>query len=142
MIAKLSVCAAIALFGQVAGNAPQPQAQPEAVQLIPIEQAIIAATIAERVRAGLAPLAVCPELLKAARAHAAWMTRNQTLQHTRQAVAENIAMGQRTHVEAVADWMRSPGHRANILNPSYRRTGAAAYRTDGGTIYWCQQFLW
>ena len=37
--------------------------------------------------------------------------------------------------------MNSPGHRANILNPGYRRIGVAAYRTPEGTVYWCQQFL-
>jgi len=142
MIAKLSLCAAIVFFGEITGNPLQPQTEPQQVQLIPIEQAIIDATNAERARYGLQPLAVCPELLKSARAHATWMTVNRTLQHTRQAVAENIAMGQRNHVEAVADWMRSAGHRANILNASYRRMGAAAYRTDGGTVYWCQQFMW
>ncbi len=40
----------------------------------------------------------------------------------------------------VVAWMNSSGHRANILNPRNRRIGIAAYRTPGGTIYWCQQF--
>ena len=69
------------------------------------------------------------------------MARYRRLQHTRQPVAENIAMGQRNSKEAVRDWMTSRGHRANILNRSYQRIGAAAYRTKSGTIYWCQQFL-
>jgi uncharacterized protein YkwD len=37
--------------------------------------------------------------------------------------------------------MNSSGHRANILNPGYRRIGVAAYATPEGTIFWCQQFL-
>lgn len=108
--------------------------------LIEIERAIIDRTNAERARYGLVALEVDHELVKTARAHATWMTLNQTLQHTRLPVAENIAMGQRDSQEVVADWMRSPGHRSNILNRSYRKMGAAAYRTVQGTIYWCQQF--
>jgi uncharacterized protein YkwD len=49
-------------------------------------------------------------------------------------------MGQSSSREVVRDWMNSPGHRANILG-SYRRVGAAAYRSKGGAIYWCLQLL-
>ena len=34
------------------------------------------------------------------------------------AAGENIAYGQRTPAEVMNGWMNSPGHRANILNPS------------------------
>jgi len=68
------------------------------------------------------------------------MTLNRLLQHTPLPVAENIAMGQQSSQEVVNDWMRSPGHRANILSGVYRRIGVAAYRTVDGTIFWCQQF--
>jgi uncharacterized protein YkwD len=109
--------------------------------LIPVEKQIVEQTNAQRARYGLPPLAVDRGLLQSARAHAAWMTNNQSLQHTSKNVGENIAMGQRTTDEVVNDWMNSPGHRANILNGSYKRTGVAAYRTDDGTVYWCQEFL-
>jgi uncharacterized protein YkwD len=69
------------------------------------------------------------------------MTNRQSLRHTHAAVAENLAMGQRTSREVVRDWMNSPGHRANILNRRHRRIGVAAFITPRGTIYWCQQFL-
>jgi uncharacterized protein YkwD len=124
-----------------AADAQNSQPKPEGVELIPIEQNIVRYTNAERKRHGLPPLDVDAGLVRSARRHCAWMTRAQTLQHTRQPVAENIAMGQRSSKEAVGDWMSSPGHRANILNPSHRRIGVAAYRTPSGTIYWCQQFL-
>ena len=51
--------------------------------------------------------------------------------------AENIAMGQRTPAEVVAAWMDSPGHRANILNPSFDSIGVG-YVADGN--YWTQMF--
>ena len=93
-----------------------------------------------RARYGLPPLEVDDRLMESARAHATWMTLNQTMQHTRQPVAENIAMGQRDSQEVVQCWMNSSGHRANILNGGHRRIGVAAYRTIQGTIFWCQQF--
>jgi uncharacterized protein YkwD len=54
-------------------------------------------------------------------------------------VTENIAMGQASAAEVVADWMRSDGHRANILG-SHSRIGVAMARATDGTVYWCQQF--
>jgi hypothetical protein len=115
--------------------------KPAEVNLIDVEKQMLEKTNAQRTHYGLPPLVVDRSLIQTARAHAAWMTNNQTLQHTSKNVGENIAMGQHTTDEAVTDWMASPGHRANILNSSYKRTGVAAYRTKDGTIYWCQQFL-
>ena len=54
---------------------------------------------------------------------------------------ENIAAGQQSVVEAMADWMNSPGHRANILNNSYGRVGIGFTYADGGyRAYWAQMF--
>lgn len=111
------------------------------VALYPIEKEVIRATNAERARYGVPPLRIDRSLVQTARAHTVWMARYRTLQHTQIGVAENIAMGQRTSAEVVQSWMESPGHRANLLNPSYRRIGVAAYAAADGTIYWCQQFL-
>lgn len=110
-------------------------------QLHPIEARIIERTNAQRARHGLPPLSVDNRLLGSARRHAAWMTNSRSMTHTTQAVGENIAMGQHSSGEVLTAWMNSPGHRANILNPGYRRIGVAAYRTREGTVYWCQQFL-
>jgi len=105
-----------------------------------IEANLVAYTNQERASYGLPPLVVDKELMETAREHAAWMTRRCVLAHTWRAVAENIAMGQSHSSEAVRSWMNSSGHRANILNGGHRRIGAAAYRADDGTIFWCQQF--
>lgn len=106
-----------------------------------IEARVIEKTNSQRARHGLLPLAVDPRLLKSARNHAAWMTNNRSMVHTTQPVGENIAMGQHSSGEVMNAWMNSSGHRANILNPGYRRIGVAAYTTPDGTIFWCQQFL-
>jgi uncharacterized protein YkwD len=110
------------------------------VQLVSIEKSVVERTNAERARYGLPPLQVDEDLMKSARDHAQWMGRNRAFQHTRAAVAENIAMGQRDSSEALSSWMNSSGHRANILNPGHRRIGVAAFQTVEGLIYWCQQF--
>jgi uncharacterized protein YkwD len=109
--------------------------------LIPVEKEILNDTNAQRARYGLPPLTLDPALERTARAHATWMTNSHSLQHSSIGVAENIAWGQRTADEAMTSWMNSSGHRANILNGSYRRIGVAAYTASDGSCYWCQQFL-
>ena len=52
---------------------------------------------------------------------------------------ENCAEGQWTVGEVMAGWMRSPGHRANIL-AKYTEMGAGWARDDQGTIFWCVDF--
>lgn len=52
---------------------------------------------------------------------------------------ENIARGQDSPDEVVADWMDSPSHRANILNCEYRTMGVGEYIADDGP-WWTQDF--
>jgi hypothetical protein len=112
----------------------------DGVKMLPIEAHIVSYTNEERVRRGLPPLEVDPQLMDMAREHCSWMTRNRSMVHSRRAVAENIAMGQPHSSEAVRSWMNSSGHRANILNSGHLHIGVGAYRAANGTIYWCQQF--
>lgn len=102
------------------------------------EAAVVARTNDARAQRGLAPLAADAALMNASRRQAAWMARNRNLSHG-EGVTENIAMGQSSAAATVADWMRSDGHRANILG-SHRRIGVAMARAADGTVYWCQQF--
>jgi uncharacterized protein YkwD len=58
-------------------------------------------------------------------------------------VGENIASGQRTPAEAVASWLDSPGHCANIMNPGFTEMGAAYAinpQNRNRTVYWTQVF--
>ena len=56
-------------------------------------------------------------------------------------VAENVAYGYATGIQVVLQgWMRSPGHRANILGRSYRLLGTGARRSEDGTWYAAQVF--
>jgi len=54
---------------------------------------------------------------------------------------ENIAYGQRTPTEVMNGWMNSPGHRANILSPSYTQIGVGLAKTSNGVCYWTQMFI-
>ena len=51
---------------------------------------------------------------------------------------ENIAMGYRTPEEVVDGWMNSEGHRANILNGSFKEIGMG-HVANGN--YWTQMFI-
>lgn len=55
---------------------------------------------------------------------------------------ENIAAGYSTPEEAMAGWLSSPGHCANIMNPSYRALGVGYSLVEGSpqTHYWTQNF--
>ncbi|SHE57783.1 spore coat assembly protein SafA/uncharacterized protein, YkwD family [Caloramator proteoclasticus DSM 10124] len=57
------------------------------------------------------------------------------------AAGENIAMGQRTPQEVMNAWMNSPGHRSNILSPSYTEIGVGLAKDKTGKCYWTQMFI-
>ena len=42
--------------------------------------------------------------------------------------------------EAVQDWMASPGHRQNIINPNYRYHGVGTAQSKDGKVYFTQNF--
>jgi uncharacterized protein YkwD len=56
-------------------------------------------------------------------------------------VGENIASGLGTPQEAVAGWIASAGHCANLMNPHYTQMGAAYainQASEHATLYWTQ----
>jgi len=105
----------------------------------PAEQAVLALVNAERTHYGLAPVAIDRQLLYTARYQTWWMATNSSMTHG-QNPSENIAMGQTSPAHVMHSWMTSSGHRANILNPRWRKIGIGAYHNTAGTIYWTQQF--
>lgn len=106
---------------------------------------LVEATNAARRDHGLAPLRVDDRLLNAAATHARDMGVRDYFSHwtpegwdaaTRifgwgyprwARVAENIAAGQDDAWAVVRAWLASPGHRANLLDPSMRAQGAGHY---------------
>lgn len=58
----------------------------------------------------------------------------------RYAMSENIAWGYPTAREVVIAWMRSPGHKRNIINCSAKRIGVGVAYHRTGFPYWTQEF--
>ena len=58
------------------------------------------------------------------------------------ALGENIAAGHKTPEKVVAEWMKSPWHKKNILSSSYTHIGVGYYKKSGSeyTYYWTQFF--
>ena len=58
------------------------------------------------------------------------------------AMGENIAGGQETPGQAVAGWIRSPAHCANLMDPAHTEMGAdyAVSSTSRLGVYWVQEF--
>lgn len=120
-------------------------------------------TNAYRVQNGLPPLTVDPQLTTAAQAHSQDMALNDFFSHrsldgsgvSDRAVAagypssfvgENIGVGYANPEAALAGWLDSPGHRANILNNDYTSIGVGYYFLENDTgvenwnHYWTQVF--
>lgn len=57
------------------------------------------------------------------------------------AAGENIAYGQPSPQSVMTAWMNSPGHRSNILNPTYTYIGVGAAKSSNGVLYWTQEFM-
>lgn len=109
----------------------------------------------ERSKTKLPPLKASRQLTVAARAHAANMARQRTLEHTLDgktfdqridaagykfsAAGENIYMGP-SAAHAITTWMRSPGHRRNMLSPTYEEIGIGMALGPSKHEYWTQVF--
>jgi|GEM_PF-3266772 Uncharacterized protein with SCP/PR1 domains len=103
-------------------------------------EAILRSINLHRREAGLPELTLNARLSAAAQAHSEWMARERRLEHRgrgntdpgerieqagyRWAVyAENLAQGAATPDEAVGMWLRSPGHRRNLLKADVTQIG-------------------
>ncbi|MFD5647478.1 CAP domain-containing protein, partial [Streptomyces anulatus] len=110
----------------------------------------------ERAKEGCGPVTVNDQLNTAAQRHSADMEAKDYFSHTSQdgrdpgdritaagyqwsTYGENIAKGQRTPADVMRSWMDSPGHRANILNCSFKEIGVGKQDSGGGPV-WTQVF--
>jgi uncharacterized protein YkwD len=107
----------------------------------------------QRAANGLPPLAWASELWCAAHAHSVDMATNNCFSHSGcldnsspwqritacsyqlAASGENIVAGYPSPASVVQTWMASSGHRANILNPSFRDLGVG-YAYNQNSTYW------
>ncbi|MGW7817597.1 CAP domain-containing protein [Streptomyces puniciscabiei] len=136
-----------------ASSAPKPTPTPTATASGAVAR-VVQLVNAERAKVGCHPLTVNPELTKAAQAHSADMAAHQNMSHTGSdgsspgdritragyswsAYGENVAYGYATPEQVMNGWMNSPGHRANILNCSYKEIGVGLAQPGS---YWTQDF--
>ncbi|WP_306214853.1 CAP domain-containing protein [Actinoplanes sp. RD1] len=122
-----------------------------------LERRVVSLVNEERRRAGRPRLTEHPLLGAAARAHSADMAKREFYSHVSPegstvadrvaatgylfaAVGENIAWGQENPMQVVTAWMRSPGHRANILHPDYTELGVGVADHRRGALVWTQNF--
>lgn len=123
-----------------------------------IENKVINLVNVERAKAGLQPLRANWQVSRVARYKSQDMINKGYFSHTSptygspftmmesfgvkfSAAGENIAMGQPTPESVMNGWMNSPGHRSNILNPTYTELGVGLAKDSTGKCYWTQMFL-
>jgi len=116
---------------------------------------ILTLTNQERKTNGLSPLTLNPKLNQAAQKHAENMAKQGIMSHELDgrsmrervedenykwtSLAENVAMGYPTPKAVVTGWMKSPGHRTNILSRN-TQIGIGYATSAAGELYWCQVF--
>jgi uncharacterized protein YkwD len=164
--ARCALACLFACFAPIGTSRQQAAAEPQHTrrQVAPRVDAkrraakVVELTNAERKRRGIGPLKLNDRLAEMA----AWMARDQSAQkalsHTDsrgeglperarrfgytgyQYLGENIARSTVSPERVVAQWMGSPGHRANILNPHFTEIGVGYASRTGKAWehYWVQ----
>lgn len=123
-----------------------------------LESQVVKLVNAERAKQGLQPLTENWQLSRVARYKSADMAAKNYFSHTSptygspfrmmesfgikySSAGENIAYGQKTPQQVMTAWMNSPGHRSNIMSPSYSQIGVGYATNKSGTPYWTQMFI-
>ena len=129
--------------------------------LVAIERQIVEAVNEERAERDLKPLRRTAALTDVARKHSRDMAARGYFSHTSPegyeakeralvagitftAVAENLlrSLGAEDPArDAVRQWMRSRGHRKNIIDPEYTETGVGVEIDDDGRLFFTQLFI-
>ncbi|MGC9379911.1 CAP domain-containing protein [Streptomyces sp. MH13] len=120
------------------------------------EARVLALVNEERAAAGCSPVTANSRLTRAADDYSDVMASSGVMSHTGpdgstmasrveaagyqwSTLGENIARGQADAASVMDSWMNSPGHRANILNCSFKELGVGVHFGDGGP-WWTQNF--
>ncbi|MFD3325622.1 sigma-70 family RNA polymerase sigma factor [Streptomyces sp. NPDC058701] len=136
--------------------APKPSAPAPAPAPPGAAGQVVALVNKERATAGCGPLKEDPQLRAAAQGHSDDMAKRDFFSHTSpdgtdpgkrttaagyrwSTYGENIAKGQQTAQSVMESWMNSSGHRANILNCSFKDIGVGIHQGAGGP-WWTQNF--
>lgn len=140
-----------------AGPAAVPAAQGGACiadpEQVAQQMALLDAINAERRNHGLSPVRLESRLANAAHGHACESARINRISHQAQdgsrpghralragydyrTVVENLGLGFHSAGQAMFYWMRSPGHRKNVLAPEVRDAALGLTMTSGGQRAW------
>ncbi|MFF3099157.1 sigma-70 family RNA polymerase sigma factor [Streptomyces cyaneofuscatus] len=141
-----------------AAPAPKPPPPPAPAPAPPASEGgqVLQIVNTERAKEGCGPVTSNDLLATAAQRHSADMASRDYFSHTSpdgtdpgdritaagyrwSTYGENIAKGQRTPADVMRSWMDSPGHRANILNCSFKEMGIGKVDSGGGPV-WTQKF--
>jgi uncharacterized protein YkwD len=152
-LATLALVPAAAFVGLVIAGAP---AQAAVVSTSTLQTQVVALSNQARVKAGCRALKVNAQLLWAARGHSKYMASTGRFSHTgsRKSTfvararaagytaprSENIAWGYRSAREVVNGWLKSPGHRRNLLDCRARTLAVGVVYSVNGTPYYTQMF--
>jgi uncharacterized protein YkwD len=155
-LAVVALLAPAAAAGAATMIASPAEAAPAKVSEQTLQTEINKLTNVQRVKNGCSALTVDAQLTTAARGHSGWMAQTGNFSHTGKGgsnfvarskaagytrpSAENIAYGYRTASAVVDGWMKSPGHRANILNCKSKTVGVGVVYAASGTPYYTQNF--
>lgn len=117
----------------------------------PAQLDLVQAVNEARVENGVTPLKVDDNLTKCAQDFAGELGRTGRFSHEGEdgstpgsrstkagymgLVAENISLGHDTAEKAVAGWLKSEGHRRNLLNPNYRFIGVGSADHPRGPVW-------
>jgi uncharacterized protein YkwD len=132
---------------------------PDTAPSSPAAATVVRLTNVERARKRLAALEASPRLMRAAQIHADQMARFgrldhelpratyprpedrlKTVKYAWRAWAENVAYGPQKPDEVLRVWMKSSGHRANILSTTLTEIGVGHAKDKEGRLYWVQVF--
>jgi uncharacterized protein YkwD len=150
IICIVTVCS-ISVLSEAAGSRPAAASA--------VTAAVVTLTNAERGMRGRARLRTNPRLMRAAQLQAEQMAHAGRMAHLLpdaaypraedrlaeagyrwQTCGENVALGQRSAAEVVNGWMRSRGHRRNILSPDFTELGVGYAIDRAGQPYYVQVF--
>jgi uncharacterized protein YkwD len=124
-------------------------------QMTPTEKKLVELTNKERKKAGLKPLKPNPVLFAIARAHSANMAKQGKMEHKLDgkevdsraddagydfaSIAENLARGEEAEPkEVMKGWMKSKGHRENMLKAKFEEIGIGVATGKGKILYFTQ----
>ncbi len=133
------------------GQPSSPKAQIGQDKFSDIQKELLDLHNKERKSKGYQGLELDKDLCEYAQKHAEKMAKSNSLNHSSMSnlqkvnedasfVGENIACGQEDGISVVKAWMKSTGHRWNILGSKYKKVGIGVAKDKNNRNYWCVVF--